>query len=82
MYAVAGYWFKFNDQKLMPVIRFDSFTSDADDESTRMNYYTLGLTYLPYSSVQLKANYTLAQDNLDITDFMSNQFTLQLSFKF
>ena len=82
MYAVAGYWFKFNDQKLMPVIRFDSFTSDADDESTRMNYYTLGFTYLPYSSVQLKANYTLAQDNLDITDYMSNQFTLQLSFKF
>ena len=82
MYAVAGYWFKFNDQKLMPVIRFDSFTRNSDDETTRMNYYTLGVNYYPYSSLQLKANYTLGQDNLDITDYLTNQFTLQLSVKF
>ncbi len=62
-YAVAGYWFQFGKkehlQRLMPVLRFESF--DKNTRHVGNNVYTVGLNYWPVKSLNLKLDYSLIQ---------------------
>lgn len=92
-YAVFGYCFKmkkegrFEEQKLMPVVRFDHFNQDMSNETKPANYYTVGLNYWPFKAVNVKVNYSLIQkkgyddDNI-LGNKLSHKVAAILNFKF
>lgn len=80
-YAVAGYWFRFgkdNNQKLMPVIRYEHFDKDIHVEG-QSEYYTVGINYWPLKSVNFKLDYSLVQKN---STELSHRIVALLSYKF
>ena len=63
-YAQAGYYFalgKDKSQKLMPVLRYEHFTSDEAVTADGTNWYTAGINYWPLKSVNCKLDYSLVQ---------------------
>ena len=65
-YAVAGYNFLFGKegrpmQKLMPVLRYEHFTTDNAVANGGTNWYTAGINYWPLPSVNFKLDYSLVQ---------------------
>ena len=63
-YAVAGYNFRLgknNQQKLMPVVRYEHFAQDKNLDKGGTNWYTVGLNYWPLKSVNFKIDYSLIQ---------------------
>jgi hypothetical protein len=61
-YAVAGYNFllgKDKSQKLMPVLRYEHFTTDMVYAST--NWHTVGVNYWPIKSLNFKLDYSFVQ---------------------
>ena len=79
-YAVAGYNLKLGKgQKLMPVLRYEHFTSDASIENGGTNWYTVGLNYWPMKSVNFKLDYSLVQKE---TGTNSHRVVGILSYKF
>lgn len=81
-YAVAGYWIHFGDenhpQKLMPVIRYEKFTKNAE-QGNDATYYTIGFNYWPLNNVNFKLDYSYIQhSNSDD----SHRIAAILSYKF
>ena len=81
-YAVAGYWFHFGSethpQKLMPVLRFERLAKDTDANND-VTYYTVGINYWPWKSVNFKLDYSYVQhENSDD----AHRFAAILSYKF
>ena len=60
-YAVAGYNFQAGEQKIMPVLRYEHFTKNANIENGGTNWYTAGINYWPLKSVNCKLDYSLIQ---------------------
>ena len=64
-YAEAGYFFKFGkegkEQKLMPVLRYETFSKDTSVEKGGTNWYTVGINYWPIKSVNFKLDYSYVQ---------------------
>ncbi|MCF0207150.1 MAG: hypothetical protein HUK15_06965 [Bacteroidales bacterium] len=80
-YAVAGYWFHFGSeehpQKIMPVLRFEHLTKDKALSPDGTNYYTIGINYWPWKSVNFKLDYSFIQGSSN-----SNRIAAILSYKF
>lgn len=81
-YAVAGYWFHFGSeahpQKIMPVVRVEQLTKDTDANND-VTYYTVGINYWPWKSVNFKLDYSYVQhENSDD----AHRFAAILSYKF
>ena len=81
-YAVAGYWFHFGSeahpQKIMPVVRIEQLAKDTDANND-VTYYTVGINYWPWKSVNFKLDYSYVQhENSDD----SQRFAAILSYKF
>ena len=63
-YAQAGYYFglgKEHSQKLMPVLRYEHFTTNDAVVNGGTNWYTAGINYWPLKSVNFKLDYSLVQ---------------------
>lgn len=82
-YAVAGYWFQFGkkerQQRLMPVLRFESFEKDTHQVGS--NVYTVGLNYWPVKSLNFKLDYSLIQAPKQ-ADNEKHRIVAILSYKF
>lgn len=81
-YAVAGYWFHFGSeahpQKIMPVVRVEQLTKDTD-ANNEVTYYTVGINYWPWKSVNFKLDYSYIQhENSDD----AHRIAAILSYKF
>ena len=81
-YAVAGYWFHFGSeahpQKIMPVVRIEQLAKDTDVNND-VTYYTVGINYWPWKSVNFKLDYSYVQhENSDD----AHRFAAILSYKF
>ena len=80
-YAVAGFWFHFGSeehpQRLMPVLRYEHFTKDKALSPNGTNYYTVGISYWPWKSVNFKLDYSFIQGSSN-----SNRIVALLSYKF
>ncbi|MBR5378743.1 MAG: porin [Bacteroidales bacterium] len=60
-YGVVGYNFQAGEQKIMPVLRYEHFTKNANIENGGTNWYTAGINYWPLKSVNCKLDYSLIQ---------------------
>jgi len=63
-YGVIGYNFKLGKEKkqtLMPVLRYEHFTQNADITKGGTNWYTIGVNYWPIKSLNFKLDYSLIQ---------------------
>ena len=63
-YGVIGYNFKLGKegkQSLMPVLRYEHFTQNADITKGGTNWYTVGVNYWPIKSLNFKLDYSLIQ---------------------
>lgn len=81
-YGVAGYNFKLGkdgSQKLMPVMRFEHFAKDVTIDNGGTNYYTVGISYWPLKSINLKLDYSLIQPE---TGNNSHRVVTMLNYKF
>lgn len=81
-YHKSGFWaiasYKVND-KVEPVLKFDTWNSEHGVFGKRINYYTVGLNYYvnDYSRVQI--NYVNVQESIPI---MNNMIMVQVQAKF
>lgn len=81
-YGVAGYNFKLGkdkSQKLMPVVRYEHFAKDVTVDNGGTNWYTVGLSYWPLKSVNLKLDYSLIQPEAGNN---SHRVVAMLNYKF
>ena len=81
-YGVAGYNFKVGkdgSQKLMPVVRYEHFAKDVTVDDGGTNWYTVGLSYWPLKSVNLKLDYSLIQPEAGNN---SHRVVAMLNYKF
>ena len=63
-YGVIGYNFALGKEKkqtLMPVLRYEHFTQNADITKGGTNWYTVGVNYWPIKSLNFKLDYSLIQ---------------------
>jgi phosphate-selective porin len=76
-YVVAGY---FVASGLQPLVKFERFQRDTDDENTRRYVHTLGVRYIPVKNLQLMLNYSYR--NFDDAPRDYNYTAAQLIFSF
>ena len=85
-YALAGYNFKIGKEKtqtLMPVLRYEHFANDFAITKNGTNWYTVGINYWPWKSVNCKLDYSLIQNINDLGNKTnSHRVVAMVSYKF
>lgn len=81
-YSKSGFWaiasYKVND-KIEPVLKFDTWNSDQGVVGKRTNYYTVGLNYYVNDYSRIQINYVNVQESIPV---INDMLMIQVQAKF